>query len=90
MSQKRKRSDIDSSDEDEPTLGKQVLPVANLPANFNGVPEDGLQYLFTVRCVSLSTLTYLYWLTFNQTGGTHDSCHTSHELSILTRSLNLL
>ena len=49
---KRKYQDADISDDDEePTLGRQVLPVANLPANFNGVPEDGLQYLFTVRCV---------------------------------------
>ncbi|KAH8106042.1 hypothetical protein BXZ70DRAFT_1004329 [Cristinia sonorae] len=37
------------SDEDEPALGKQVLPVANLPEDFNGEPMDGLQYLFTVR-----------------------------------------
>ncbi|THG98869.1 hypothetical protein EW026_g3398 [Hermanssonia centrifuga] len=49
MSSKRKRTDLDDSDEEEPALGKQVLPVANLPADFNGVPEDGLQYLFTVR-----------------------------------------
>ena len=49
---KRKYQDADISDDDEePTLGRQVLPVANLPANFNGVPEDGLQYLFIVRCV---------------------------------------
>ncbi|KAG8847355.1 hypothetical protein FRB91_011869 [Serendipita sp. 411] len=27
----------------------QVLPVANLPMNFDGVPQDGLEYLFTVR-----------------------------------------
>ncbi|KZT72549.1 hypothetical protein DAEQUDRAFT_722708 [Daedalea quercina L-15889] len=47
---KRKYQDADFSDDDEePTLGRQVLPVANLPADFNGVPEDGLQYLFTVR-----------------------------------------
>ncbi|KIP10679.1 hypothetical protein PHLGIDRAFT_100801 [Phlebiopsis gigantea 11061_1 CR5-6] len=49
MSSKRKRNDVDSSDEEEPSLGKQVLPVANLPANFSGDPEDGLQYLFLVR-----------------------------------------
>ncbi|KAI0787041.1 hypothetical protein BC629DRAFT_488904 [Irpex lacteus] len=49
MSSKRKRSELQDSDEDEPTLGKQVLPVANLPADFNGEPEDGLQYLFMVR-----------------------------------------
>ncbi|PIL36928.1 hypothetical protein GSI_00618 [Ganoderma sinense ZZ0214-1] len=30
-------------------LGRQVLPVANLPDTFDGVPMDGMQYLFTVR-----------------------------------------
>ena len=48
---KRKAEDLDDSDDEEPALGRQVLPVANLPASFDGVPEDGLQYLFTVRCV---------------------------------------
>lgn len=51
MSSKRKYHEDDSSDEEEPSLGKQVLPVANLPADFSGDPEDGLQYLFLVRCV---------------------------------------
>ena len=46
---KRTRSEIDDSDEEEPSLGKQVLPVANLPADFDSEPMDGLQYLFTVR-----------------------------------------
>ncbi|KAL4249112.1 hypothetical protein ABKN59_005782 [Abortiporus biennis] len=32
----------------EPLLS-QVLPVANLPDDFNGEPLDGMQYLFTVR-----------------------------------------
>ncbi|KAI0065972.1 hypothetical protein BV25DRAFT_1880026 [Artomyces pyxidatus] len=46
---KRKRTD-DDTDEDEPGLGlRQILPVANLPADFEGEPMDGLQYLFTVR-----------------------------------------
>ncbi|KAF9821296.1 hypothetical protein IEO21_00904 [Rhodonia placenta] len=49
MAPKRKRTDGDSSDDDEPSAGKQVLPVANLPEDFDGVPMDGLQYLFTVR-----------------------------------------
>lgn len=49
---KRKWSETDSSDEDEPSLGKQVLPVANLPADFSGDPEDGMQYLFLVRYVT--------------------------------------
>jgi len=47
-STKRKRFLVDDSDE-EPSLGKQVLPVAKLPNNFDGEPMDGLQYLFMVR-----------------------------------------
>ena len=51
---KRKRDEYDSSDdESEYVLGKQVLPVANLPFDFDGAPEDGAQYLFTVRCVGI-------------------------------------
>lgn len=46
---KRKADEIDDSDDEEPMLGRQVLPVANLPDNFHDVPMDGLQYLFTVR-----------------------------------------
>ncbi|KAI0774052.1 hypothetical protein C8Q74DRAFT_1217954 [Fomes fomentarius] len=46
---KRKADELDDSDDEEPMLGRQVLPVANLPDNFHGVPMDGLQYLFTVR-----------------------------------------
>ena len=47
---KRKADELDESDdEEEPTLGRQVLPVANLPDTFDGVPADGMQYLFTVR-----------------------------------------
>ena len=34
-------------------LGKQVLPVADLPFDFDGVPEDGAQFLFTVRYVGI-------------------------------------
>jgi len=49
---KRKRDDLsDSEDEEEQVPGRQILPVANLPANFDGEPVDGLQYLFTVRHV---------------------------------------
>lgn len=46
---KRKRDEAGDEDEEEPSLGRQVLPVANLPNDFDGVPMDGLQYLFTVR-----------------------------------------
>jgi len=34
---------------EEPMLGRQNLPVADLPEDFDGVPLDGMQYLFTVR-----------------------------------------
>ena len=27
----------------------QVLPIANLPVDFSGEPQDGMEYLFTVR-----------------------------------------
>ncbi|KAK7060464.1 hypothetical protein VNI00_001229 [Paramarasmius palmivorus] len=37
------------SDEEEPSLGRQILPVANLPVDFDGIPQDGMEYLFTVR-----------------------------------------
>jgi len=30
-------------------LGSQVLPVADLDDDFDGSPEDGLEYLFMVR-----------------------------------------
>lgn len=47
---KRKWDDTKyDSDDDEPSFGKQTLPVANLPMDFDREPEDGLQYLFTVR-----------------------------------------
>ena len=40
-----------SEDDDEPSMGRQILPVARLPADFNGEPADGMQYLFMVRSV---------------------------------------
>ncbi|TFK55439.1 hypothetical protein OE88DRAFT_619696 [Heliocybe sulcata] len=46
---KRKRQESEDSDDEEPSFGRQILPVANLPHNYNGPIEDGLQYLFTVR-----------------------------------------
>jgi hypothetical protein len=51
---KRKREELDDDDDDEPAYGKQILPVANLPQDFDEEPVDGLQYLFTVRYVYLS------------------------------------
>jgi len=50
---KRKHDELDDS-EDESSYGKQILPVANLPDNFNQEPTDGMQYLFTVRYVLLN------------------------------------
>jgi len=47
MPPKRKRDD--ASDEEDMSFGRQILPVANLPETFAGDPEDGMQYLFTVR-----------------------------------------
>jgi hypothetical protein len=46
---KRKRGEDDEDDEDDLAYGKQILPVANLPDDFDGEPLDGMQYLFTVR-----------------------------------------
>ncbi|KAK0206329.1 hypothetical protein DFS33DRAFT_1381442 [Desarmillaria ectypa] len=46
-SRKRTRDEFD--DDEEPAFGRQILPVANLPADFNGAPADGMEYLFTVR-----------------------------------------
>lgn len=46
---KRKLDEIDDSDSEEPAFGKQILPVADLPDDFDAEPQDGLQYLFTVR-----------------------------------------
>ncbi|KAJ7590883.1 survival motor neuron interacting protein 1-domain-containing protein [Mycena floridula] len=47
---KRKRSALDDSDDEEEIApGRQILPVANLPQDFSGEPEDGSQYLFLVR-----------------------------------------
>jgi len=51
---KRKWEDVgDDSDNDEPSFGKQTLPVANLPMDFDREPEDGMQYLFIVRWVDV-------------------------------------
>jgi hypothetical protein len=49
LSSKRKRVEFEDSDDDEPSFGRQILPVANLPEDFNNEPTDGMEYLFTVR-----------------------------------------
>ena len=41
MPPKRKLNSLD--DDEEPTPGNRVLPVANLPNDFDGEPEDGVQ-----------------------------------------------
>ncbi|EGO02166.1 hypothetical protein SERLA73DRAFT_177959 [Serpula lacrymans var. lacrymans S7.3] len=56
---KRNWKEMDYSDEDEPSFGKQILPVARLPDSFDKEPMDGLEYLFTVRCDSLPVYTFL-------------------------------
>lgn len=49
MVNKRKRQEPEDSDLEEPAPGRQILPVANLPDDFDGDPTDGMQYLFLVR-----------------------------------------
>jgi hypothetical protein len=46
---KRKRRDSDVDDDEYAYGFRQILPVANLPLDFDGEPMDGMQYLFTVR-----------------------------------------
>jgi hypothetical protein len=37
-------------DEFEPhVFGNSVLPVANLPSSYDSIPQNGMEYLFTVR-----------------------------------------
>ena len=36
-------------DDESDQFGRQVLPIAKLPDDFDGEPLDGAQYLFTVR-----------------------------------------
>jgi hypothetical protein len=50
---KRKRDDLEESDDEGPSYGKQILPVANLPDDFDRPPVNGMEYLFTVRYVYL-------------------------------------
>ena len=53
---KRKRNDLEESEDEGPSFGKQTLPVADLPDDFDRPPVNGMEYLFTVRCVSLVNL----------------------------------
>lgn len=45
------RGDMEENDDEESLTHapNQVLPIANLPANFSCEPQDGMEYLFTVR-----------------------------------------
>ncbi|EJU06568.1 hypothetical protein DACRYDRAFT_103514 [Dacryopinax primogenitus] len=58
---KRKRARDDGDDElAEPGLQRQILPIAaHLRADFHGEPQDGMEYLFTVRRAS----SQLPWMT---------------------------
>ena len=49
MPPKRKRAQADDDDEEKGLSGNQALPIADLPKDFSGEPEDGMQYLFLVR-----------------------------------------
>jgi hypothetical protein len=51
---KRKRNQLQDSDDEEPSFGRQILPVANLPNDFDSEPMNGMEYLFTVRYVVCS------------------------------------
>ncbi|GLB33990.1 putative survival motor neuron (SMN) interacting protein 1 (SIP1) [Lyophyllum shimeji] len=48
-SYKRKRDEFEDGEDEEPSFGRQILPIADLPHDFDGEPMDGMQYLFTVR-----------------------------------------
>jgi hypothetical protein len=48
---KRKREEVE---DDDLSFQKQILPVADLPDNFDAPPMDGMQYLFMVRWVACS------------------------------------
>ncbi|KAG5648896.1 hypothetical protein DXG03_000245 [Asterophora parasitica] len=44
-SYKRKFEELEDSDDEEPSLGRQILPVANLPEDFNGEPVDDVPFI---------------------------------------------
>ena len=58
------RGDMEESDDEENLTHapNQVLPIARLPADFSGVPQDGMEYLFTVRWayITLYRLRHLF------------------------------
>lgn len=74
---------MDDSDEDEPLMGRQNLPVARLPEHFDGEPMDGMQYLFLVRCARSSLLRRNGCLTLTFIiGGMRANCQMLHEYKI--------
>jgi len=46
---KRRYDELDEFESEEPSIRRQILPVADLPDDFDDEPTDGMQYLFTVR-----------------------------------------
>jgi hypothetical protein len=87
-SRKRKRAvggDGHDDDHDDAIYGlRQILPVANLPINFDGEPMDGMQYLFTVRYVLSITLFEGLDDEMAPTDGMHGGCPTSSASTIPT------
>lgn len=45
----RRYDEPDEPESEELSLRRQILPVADLPDDFDDEPADGMQYLFTVR-----------------------------------------
>ena len=90
-SRKRKREYVggDDDDDDDTTCGlRQILPVANLPNDFNGEPTDGMQYLFTVRYV-LCCVHFIEWFKDGMilTGEMRGNYPTSSTSTILTHTV---
>jgi len=77
---KRKRDELEDSDE-EPSPGRQILPVANLPEDFDGEPIDGSQYLFTVRWAASSIVSPLI-SAYILVDEMPETCLVQHELQI--------
>lgn len=88
-SRKRKRdvrgdSHGDGDDDDAHGM-RQMLPVANLPIDFDGEPADGMQYLFTVRYVL--SVAFSSAGNISSTGEMHGDCPTSSASTILTLAI---
>ena len=91
-SRKRKREHVgarDSGDDDgDATYGlRQILPVANLPIDYDGEPTDGMQYLFTVRYVLSITSSKVSKTRMISTGEMRGNYPTSSTSTILTQTV---